>query len=188
MISMWSSKSWNVAPSLPSCVFDSLETAQPRLGELTYQMASFALPVFIKKVDAAQTVVRTILDNSKEVAKPSDVQHSYDDKYLLSEFIVNSAIQGISNCLSTMGLMDSDREKLSEWSKTRSVSLRWKSEDYWKVCFPSFYCVARIFFRTRLTIEITCLYVSWLAKSLEKCALIPHLSQILPGTRRSAIP
>lgn len=96
-------------------------------------MSSFSLSTFTSRVDAAQAVVRTILDNSKEVAKPSDVQHAYDDKYLLAEFLVNSSIQAISNCLSEMGLAAGDREKLSEWATARSVSLRWKSEDFVKV-------------------------------------------------------
>jgi hypothetical protein len=152
-------------------------------------MAAFALPYFTSKVDAAHAVVRTILDNSKEVAKPSEVQHSYDDKYLLAEFLVNSSIQGISNCLSVMGLNDSDCEKLGEWSKTRSVSLRWKSEDYFKV-LPLAHSTAFVRLQKillHIPFPLNFVFSSWFGRSLRKYDPIRHLSVTPAGTRPRTI-
>jgi hypothetical protein len=102
-------------------------------GRASFTMSNFSLPAFKARVDAALSTVRTILDNSKQVSYPSEVSHTYEDKYLLVEFLVNSAIAATFNSLFALGLREEGCERLFEWAKTRSVSLRWKSEDYLKV-------------------------------------------------------
>ena len=60
---------------------------------------------FALKVKEAIKVVETILDNTRNpvLASPNH-EHSYNDKYTLSEFITNTAVTSFINVLDKMGL------------------------------------------------------------------------------------
>ena len=84
---------------------------------------------FRSKINTALGQVRTILENNRTPEVPSEVPHSYNDKYLLAEFLGNTTFAGLINCLELMGL---DRENfidLRKWAKNRTVTLRFSSEE-----------------------------------------------------------
>lgn len=79
---------------------------------------------FRTKIDAALRQVRTILDNTRNPQSPADVPHRYEDKYLLAELVGGVAIASLLQCLELVGLSDEGLERLREWAKTRTVTLR----------------------------------------------------------------
>lgn len=70
-----------------------------------------------------------MLDNTKNPTYPADVPHQYDDKYLLSEFLCNTALAAQLNCLEQLGLDGKKLKQLKDWSASRSVTLRVKAEE-----------------------------------------------------------
>eukprot|EP01094_Clydonella_sp_ATCC50884_P007981 TRINITY_DN1724_c0_g1_i1.p1 TRINITY_DN1724_c0_g1~~TRINITY_DN1724_c0_g1_i1.p1 ORF type:complete len:931 (+),score=378.48 TRINITY_DN1724_c0_g1_i1:35-2794(+) len=78
---------------------------------------------FRGKVDEALKSVRKILDNTRHPELATAVQHEYDDKYILAEFVVNSTLASLLNVLDALGLSDEHARQLKAWSATRAVSL-----------------------------------------------------------------
>jgi hypothetical protein len=92
-------------------------------------MQSFNEYRFRQQVDSALTKIRTILDNTRAPQYPADVQHRYDDKYGLAEFLTNTAIAAQLNCLDALGVNEKHLKQMKEWSQNLSVTLRLKSEE-----------------------------------------------------------
>lgn len=93
-------------------------------------MQGFNEEAFKSRVTTALSKVKTILDNSKQPQyAATDVQHEYEDKYILAEFLVSTGIASTMNVLTHLGVSSKTFAKLKEWSKTRSVSLRFKAEE-----------------------------------------------------------
>lgn len=57
------------------------------------------------------------------------MQHQYEDKYHLVEFIANTAIAASYTCLEQFGLSEAQVRQLVAWSRQRSVSLRLSSTE-----------------------------------------------------------
>ncbi len=57
------------------------------------------------------------------------VPHKYDDKYALAEFVTNCALAAQFNVLELLGLSDAGIKRLKEWSKQRTVTLRFTAEE-----------------------------------------------------------
>lgn len=53
---------------------------------------SFDEAVFKSRVSSALDRVRTILDNTRTPQYAADVSHEYSDKYLLAEYLTQSAV------------------------------------------------------------------------------------------------
>ncbi|MDO9017237.1 MAG: hypothetical protein Q8S73_08180 [Deltaproteobacteria bacterium] len=79
---------------------------------------------FGRKMDAALARVRTVLDRTRDPRSPADVPHSYDDKFLLAEFLGRASVASLMLCLETVGLDEAGAAKLREWAATRSVTVR----------------------------------------------------------------
>jgi len=93
-------------------------------------MNNFNEDAFRAKVNQAVEKVKTILDNSKlPQYAATDVKHEYDDKYILAEFMTTTAVAATLNVLSNLGCSTKTLDKLREWNKTRSVTLRLKAEE-----------------------------------------------------------
>ena len=85
---------------------------------------------FRRTLERALEKVRTILETTKHPEQAKEVAHTYDDKYLLAEFLTNTAIAALLNVLETVGLSVKGVGKLVEWSKgKRAVSLRFSAEE-----------------------------------------------------------
>eukprot|EP01094_Clydonella_sp_ATCC50884_P018414 TRINITY_DN3404_c0_g1_i2.p1 TRINITY_DN3404_c0_g1~~TRINITY_DN3404_c0_g1_i2.p1 ORF type:complete len:911 (+),score=440.16 TRINITY_DN3404_c0_g1_i2:171-2903(+) len=84
---------------------------------------------FRERVDAALAVVKKVLDNTRYPAYPEDVQHQYDDKYKLVEFVTNTALAAQLTVLEVLGLSEENVKQMKEWAVDRSVTLRFSSEE-----------------------------------------------------------
>jgi len=59
----------------------------------------------------------------------ADAHHQYHDKYLLTEFMVKTAIASQLNCFSFMGFTVEQLKQLRAWAETSAVSVRLRSEE-----------------------------------------------------------
>lgn len=92
-------------------------------------LAPYNEAAFRAKVDAALNRVRTLLDNTRSPQYASEVPHKYEDKYFLADSLTNSAINAHFRVLEALGLTKAQLSQLKEASKTRSISLRLKTEE-----------------------------------------------------------
>eukprot|EP01125_Pyxidicula_operculata_P017535 TRINITY_DN613_c0_g5_i1.p1 TRINITY_DN613_c0_g5~~TRINITY_DN613_c0_g5_i1.p1 ORF type:complete len:1046 (+),score=365.38 TRINITY_DN613_c0_g5_i1:48-3185(+) len=85
---------------------------------------------FSGRINAALEKVKTILDVNKTALIAADVPHSYDDKYLLAEYLTNSALAATLNTLEYMGLSEEALRELLKWTADESaVSIRFKTDE-----------------------------------------------------------
>lgn len=101
---------------------------------------------FERQVDAALERVRTILDTSRHPTYPADVAHKYDDKYMLVDFLTNTALATQLTCLELLGLDLKALQQMKKWSTTRTVTLRLKAE---YISPFTFFCSIFILFVTK---------------------------------------
>lgn len=87
-------------------------------------------PDFRQRVSGALSTVGTILQGTRTPTLAEvGTNHTYSDKYELSEFLTNTAIAAQLNVLERMGLDSATLTQLREMSAARSVSLRLKSKE-----------------------------------------------------------
>jgi len=75
----------------------------------------------------ALKTVKTILHTTREPNYADEVFHKYNDKYTLVDFMTNTTLAAILNCLEGMGVTPKILATLKEWSTSRSVTLRLKA-------------------------------------------------------------
>jgi hypothetical protein len=77
--------------------------------------------------------VQTVLDNTRQPRLAEDEEHTYDDKYALTEFLTNTSIASQMNALERLGLDPEKIMKVMGWvhssSRSHSVTLRFVAED-----------------------------------------------------------
>ena len=76
-----------------------------------YEQAEFG-----RKLDAALAKVRTILDRTRDPRSPADVPHSYDDKFVLAEFLGRASVASLALCPETVGL-DEAITRTARWHR-----------------------------------------------------------------------
>lgn len=76
---------------------------------------------FRARIDCTLHRLQTILKNSRTPKYPTEVSHQYDDKFLLVEFVSNSALAAVVNCLKAMGMTEETFSAMLEWATKRSV-------------------------------------------------------------------
>jgi hypothetical protein len=79
---------------------------------------------FRGRVEKCLDKTRLLLHQTKCLTTPEDVAHQYNDKYLVAEYLTNSAISCFSNSLLRLGLSEADLTKLVSWATSQDVSLR----------------------------------------------------------------
>jgi len=84
---------------------------------------------FRQQVDSALKEVANILETSRHPQYPSEVNHQYDDKYLLVEFLSNTSFAAFVQVLELLGVTDKTLNQLLDASQSRSISLRFRSEE-----------------------------------------------------------
>ena len=90
---------------------------------------SFEEQRFRRQVDKALAKAETVLDVQRAPRYPTDVAHTFGDKYLLAESVVNLAIAAEVTALQALGLSDDGLMKALSWAdKGQAVTLRLKSE------------------------------------------------------------
>jgi hypothetical protein len=93
--------------------------------------SAFQEEQFRRRVDKALKTVATILENQRTPRYAQEIDHKYDDKFALANFMTNTAIASYTNVLERMGM---DQDKLEKLCKAvhedkRSVTLRFAAED-----------------------------------------------------------
>lgn len=92
-------------------------------------MNTFDEARFQASFHAALARIKTLLDNTRNPQLPADVAHTWDDKYLLAEFLTRTATAAVIQCLGGLGLTTEGVAQLSDWAKTRSVTLRLQAHE-----------------------------------------------------------
>ena len=85
---------------------------------------------FRRRVDAALTQVKRVLDSAKQPCYAEDVAHKYDDKYALAEHIAISTLVSTFNTFSYLGLDDEMIDNLYTTTTEQDVTilLRFRAE------------------------------------------------------------
>ena len=86
---------------------------------------------FKAQVDKALRAVQRILDVTRNPRYAEDEDHTYDDKFGLTEFLTNAAFAAQINVLSRMGLNEKKLQRLVDMVQKdrKSVTLRFVSEE-----------------------------------------------------------
>ncbi len=92
-------------------------------------MKRFDETQFKARVNSALVQARTILDNTRNPQYPADVPHEYEDKYFLAQSLTNNTISTLLALLEQLGITEKHLGQLKDWAKTRSVTIRFKSEE-----------------------------------------------------------
>lgn len=83
---------------------------------------------FRQKVDKSLEHVKTLLHNARTPELPEgDHPHCYDDKYLLSVLLTNTALAAELNLLNFLGLSPENLRTLVRWARSETVTLRLKA-------------------------------------------------------------
>ena len=98
-------------------------------GEGNMNRRQFDEYQFRRQVDQGLETVRRVLENTRCPTYAADSDHTYGDKYALSEFLTNSALAAQINVLERMGIDAENLRRLKEMSATRSVTLRFQSKE-----------------------------------------------------------
>ncbi|CAE8626603.1 unnamed protein product [Polarella glacialis] len=77
---------------------------------------NWAAREFESKLQEALQRVRLVLDETKQPQPAAEVHHTYQDKYLLVEYLTNSAAASQLNCLAALGLSPEQLSTLRQWS------------------------------------------------------------------------
>ena len=84
---------------------------------------------FNQQVSTAVSNCRKILENTRNPQQPADVTHTYTDKFHLAEFLTNTTLAAQLTILEQLGVTPELVKKFKEWSRTRSVTLRFSGEE-----------------------------------------------------------
>jgi len=92
-------------------------------------MSEFDKVKFEQSLQHALERIQLILDNNRTLTRPNNVKHTYADKYLLGEFLTTTLLGSLFNTIEALGVNKKDIQTLQEWATTRSVTLRFASEE-----------------------------------------------------------
>lgn len=84
---------------------------------------------FRARLDKALETVARVLEASRRPKAAADVFHRYLDKFLLVEFLTNSALASQISCLQALGLTSAQLQMLRSWASENSVSLIFCAEE-----------------------------------------------------------
>jgi len=86
---------------------------------------------FLNKLDKSIDVIRKVLDDTRMPQFAEDVEHSYDDKYGLAEFLSNLAVAAQLNSVERLGMDTLKLKKLKNILEEdpREVTLRFSSKE-----------------------------------------------------------
>lgn len=87
-------------------------------------MEQFNDHLFQAKINRSLSAVRKIISTNKNPVLASNVQHVYDDKFLLATFLTNTFISANTICLDALGLTADQINQLRTWASNRTVTLR----------------------------------------------------------------
>ena len=104
---------------------DKIAQRQHKMNCVTFHELSFK-----KKLNVSLKEVKKILDTSRCPELAGDVQHSYKDKYCLSEYLTNTAMAALVNVLGSLGMNNEMLSKMVNWAKNgHSVWLEFEGKE-----------------------------------------------------------
>jgi hypothetical protein len=100
----------------------------------------FELETFKSRISEALEVVKTLLDVTRNPSLASQVDHTYNDKYLLSENVTNTTVAGLVTAFQALFGREGERslgvhaeaaglDHARQWSAERAVMLRFCAEE-----------------------------------------------------------
>lgn len=92
-------------------------------------MLTYTPQRFGSLVDKALDVVRRVLDRVKHPHYATDTTLAYEDTFTLVELLTNVALASQSNSLTFLGLNQTNLDLVYQWSKERSVTLRFATTE-----------------------------------------------------------
>ncbi|KAJ1427659.1 hypothetical protein B484DRAFT_397165 [Ochromonadaceae sp. CCMP2298] len=94
-------------------------------------MSSLDGYVMREKVEKCLEKMRLVLGSNKAntFATADKVNHRYDDKYMLAEYLTNTSAACYWNALSHLGLSAAHQSVLQQWALTKDISLRFTREE-----------------------------------------------------------
>ena len=87
---------------------------------------NFDYYIFRQRVEKCLEKTRLLLHKEKHLDIPGDVAHQYADKYLVADYLTNTAISCFSTTLLRLGLSEANLTKLVSWACSQDVSLRFE--------------------------------------------------------------
>ena len=85
---------------------------------------------FRNKINQALEQVKLVLENNRRPKLPENVNHTYQDKYLLAEFVCNTSLAAVINSFANIGISGDVLKKLVAWcNENKSVSLRFIADE-----------------------------------------------------------
>lgn len=85
---------------------------------------------FLHNMENAKKSMILILDNTRQPRLPAETAHTYLDKFLVAEFTTFSACAATLVALESLQLSVEQLAQLRDWSRERSVTLRFQSEEH----------------------------------------------------------
>ena len=79
---------------------------------------------FRRRVEEAVVTLQKVLHSTRRPIFADDAPHSFDDKYLLAEFLTNCGLAAQCTCLEALGVGTQQLATLVEWSASETVTLR----------------------------------------------------------------
>mmetsp|Transcript_9281 Transcript_9281/g.29472 ORF Transcript_9281/g.29472 Transcript_9281/m.29472 type:complete len:1028 (+) Transcript_9281:35-3118(+) len=79
---------------------------------------------FRRRVEEAVVTLQKVLHSTRRPTFAEDAPHSFDDKYLLAEFLTNCGLAAQCTCLEALGVGTQQLATLVEWSASETVTLR----------------------------------------------------------------
>jgi hypothetical protein len=92
-------------------------------------MPNFDEAHFRNQVQRSLNVVKRILDVNRKPLFAADVQHQYQDKYILAEMISNMVLASTLSSFANFGVSDDKMQTIMGWAACRSVSFSFKSTE-----------------------------------------------------------
>src|SRR3990167_7561100 len=99
------------------------------LKVIVYEYLPMDEYIFKQQLETAIANCKKILENTRNPQQPTDVSHTYNDKFHLAEYLTNTTLAAQLTILETLGITPELVKKFQEWSKTRSVTLRFSGEE-----------------------------------------------------------
>mmetsp|Transcript_24736 Transcript_24736/g.36945 ORF Transcript_24736/g.36945 Transcript_24736/m.36945 type:complete len:916 (+) Transcript_24736:133-2880(+) len=104
----------------------------PQVASALSERQLFNEREFRSRVSKALESMETILENTRKPVLPEEVEHTYQDKYALVEFVANSGIASYTNALKFVGIDNDTMEKALRWvhESNQTVSLEFDGNMY----------------------------------------------------------
>jgi len=112
------------------CLLAITKFAVTQSSVLSIDDLSFNEYKFRTQIDKALKSMETILENTKKPTLLGEIDHTYQDKYALVEFVANSGIASYTNALKSIGLDDTIMKKSLNWVHNLNQTVSLKFDGY----------------------------------------------------------